>query len=301
MSDENNYCLSESALPPSPDRIDQIIQQVTNIKSQISPAPTGAKEPHIQLGYPKTQSDRVRPLRSKKLHYAFACCGSITGIFFLATFLAAGFLPPLPPSYTAEQVAEHYRNHETGIHVAGVLSILTGVFWLPYAVVISDQMRRIPNIPWILPALQLASGVLSTIGFTVPGTVLGVAGFRIDWDAATLQLLNDMFWIFSVMPLYPFVLMAWVWCYAILIDDRDVPLYPKYMAVVTFITTAMLLWSAAIHVTKNGPFAWNGAFGFWVPFGAFGVEVAVDAYFLLRAIRRDYFEEPERIESDKTC
>ncbi|KAI0107256.1 integral membrane protein [Nemania sp. FL0031] len=261
----------------------------------------GIQEPHPILDYPITQSAEVRLFESKRLHYFFACCGLIAGAFFLVGFIAADFLPPMPPSYTAEQVTAHYKYHQTGIHVFAAFLMIACTFWVPYVVVISDQMRRIPNIPWAFPALQLASGVVSTAGFLIPGLVLGVAGLRVERDPRELQLLNDMFWLTVIMTFQPFIVMSWVWSYAIFKDNRDTPLYPKYVAYVACFLSTMFLWSSATHVATKGPFAWDGALGFWVPLAALGIQLPGETYFLLRAIRRDYYEETRKVKSNGTC
>ncbi|KAI1126416.1 membrane protein [Nemania abortiva] len=256
------------------------------------------REVHTGLGHPTARPAKAGIWGSKGLHYAFACCGLATAVFFLIGLIAADFLPPLPPHYTAERIAEHYEHHQTGIHVCSAFMMFAGTLWLPYTVVISDQLRRIPKIPWLLPTIQLASGIAGIIGFLLPGMVLGVAGLRIERDPEVFQLLNDMFWLFFVMPFQPFVFMTLAWAYAILIDDREIPLYPKFMAVVNFVVAAMLFWSTAVHVATRGPFSWNGALGFWVPLAVFGLQLSGDTYFLLRAIHRDYLGEAEGVGSE---
>ncbi|KAL6410735.1 putative integral membrane protein [Ilyonectria robusta] len=238
-------------------------------------------------------------LKPKNLHYACASSGLICGTLFFLAFIASDFLPPPRPWWTPERTAEHYASHQKGVHAGSVLLMFSGTFFLPYTAIISDQMRRIPNIPWVLPQLQLASGIASTIGFFMPGMQLAATALRKDRDPKLIELSSDMFWMFAVMPFQTFILMSWAWSYAIIIDNRPKPLYPKAMALVNLVSPAMFLWSVAIHTTLHGPFAWNGALGFWLPLVAFGLQFLGDTYFLFRAIHRDDLEN-DRVDSPIT-
>ena len=68
--------------------------------------------------------------------------------------------------------------------------IFSGMFFLPYVAVISTQMRRIPDIPWVLPALQLAAGAANVFTFVIPGMVMAVAAYRKDRDPYLVELMN---------------------------------------------------------------------------------------------------------------
>lgn len=71
--------------------------------------------------------------------------------------------------------------------------MFAGIVYLPYTVVIPDQMRRIPRAPRILPQLQIACGIASTLGFFVPGVILGIAAFPRERSVEQMMLLNNAF------------------------------------------------------------------------------------------------------------
>ncbi|KAM5346066.1 hypothetical protein ACJ41O_009071 [Fusarium nematophilum] len=238
-----------------------------------------------------------RWLRPKLLHYAFASCGLICGILFFIAFLASDFLVPLSPTWSPERTADHYQKHQTGIHAGSALMMFSGTFFLPYTISISDQMRRIPNIPWVLPQLQIASGIAGTFGFFMPGMHLAVAALRADRSPELIELANDTFWMYAILPFQTFILQSWAWSYAIIIDNRPRPMYPKILAVINLIVPAMFLFSVAVHATLRGPFAWNGALGFWLPLITFGMQFVADSYFLFRAIQRDYLGAEDSVPS----
>jgi hypothetical protein len=104
----------------------------------------------------------------------------------------------------------------------------------------------------------------------IPSIIIAIGAFR-EREPALTELMNDAYWLFAIMPFQTFWPMSWAWSYAILVDDREKPMFPKFMGVVNFFAPLMFGWSIAMHATKSGPFAWNGALGFWVAAVVFGV------------------------------
>ncbi|KAH8807538.1 hypothetical protein F5884DRAFT_880682, partial [Xylogone sp. PMI_703] len=169
--------------------------------------------------------------------------------------------------------------------------IFSGMFYLPYTVLMSIQMDRIPGIPRGLSLLQVASGAASIFTFSLPAMVLALAAYRPERPAEMTQLLNDMFWLFAIMPWPTFVTQNWAFACAILLDTRPQPLLPKYMALLNVIAPISFAPSLGLHFVKSGVVAWNGGLGFWTPGVAFSIQFLLDAYCLYRAIGRDDVEE----------
>ncbi|PMD33519.1 hypothetical protein L207DRAFT_386859, partial [Hyaloscypha variabilis F] len=209
------------------------------------------------------------------------CCPT----FFFAGFIAAGFIPPIKPSLSAEQTAQHYRNHEAGVRVGASLILLSGMFYLPYTALITSQMERIPRVPRGVSFLQLGSGAASIFTFMVPAMILAVIGYRVDRDANMTQMMNDAFWIFAVMPFPSFITQNWAFAYAILCDDRSRPLFPRYVGVVNVIAPLVFSPALGLHCVKSGVLAWNGALTFWLPAVCFGLQFGVDAFSLFNAVK----------------
>lgn len=237
-----------------------------------------------------------RRMNPKYFHYGCVCCGMLCSLFFFGAFIAAGFIPPISPTWGPERVKEHYVHHQIGMHIGAILMMCSGMFFIPYVAVISQQMRRIPNIPWILTTMQLAAGAANVWTFCVPPMVLAVAAYRMDRTPEMFQFMNDMFWLFATMPFQTFIPVSWTLAYAILIDRRKQPLYPKYMALLNFFAPVMFWWSMGVHIVHSGVFSWNGALGFWLPAVFFGATFSGDTYFMFKAIKLEYedWESDER-------
>jgi hypothetical protein len=236
--------------------------------------------------FDRAQSSLSNP---RTFQYAAIISGICCPAFFFAGFIAAGFIPPLKPSLSAEQTAQHYRNHEAGVRVGASLLLLSGMFYLPYTALITSQMERIPHVPRGVSFLQLGSGAAGIFTFMVPAMILAVTGYRVDRDANMTQILNDAFWVFAVMPFPTFIAQNWAFSYAIFCDDRSRPLFPRYVGVVNVIAPLVFAPALGLHAVKSGPIAWNGALTFWLPAVCFGLQFGVDAFSLFKAVKiEDY-------------
>jgi len=236
--------------------------------------------------FDRAQSSLSNP---RTFQYAAIISGLCSPTFLFAGFIAAGFIPPLKPSLSAEQTSQHYRNHETGVRVGAILILLSGMFYLPYTALITSQIERIPHVPRGVSSLQLGSGAAGIFTFMVPAMILAVIGYRVDRDANMTQMMNDTFWVFAVMPFPTFSAQNWAFAYAILCDDRLKPLFPRYVGVVNVIVPLVYPPALGLHCVKSGVIAWNGALGFWLPAVCFSLLLGVDAFSLFKAVKiEDY-------------
>jgi hypothetical protein len=208
-------------------------------------------------------------------------------LFFFFGFVAAGFIPPIPPSYSAEQIKEHYQRHEAGIRVGAMLIMVSGTFYLPYSAVISAQMNRMSHIPYLISALQLASGAACVFTFVLPGVALALAAYRLDRNAEATQTLNDWFWFLSIMPWPSFMTQNFAFAYAIFTDKSPKPVFPKFIAIINIASPILFLPVTFLHFVKSGPIAWNGGVTWWMVAVVFGLQLIFDSFCLIRAIRND--------------
>lgn len=213
--------------------------------------------------------------------------GMVCVTLFFTAFAFMHFIPPVSPGDSAAEIADHYSEHTNSIRFGAGLMLISSLFYASFTAVISAQMRRIPGIHPAAVYTQLAAGAFGCLTFLVPGLIFEVAAFRPDRDPSQTQLLNDMGWIFMVMPWMPFLAQNWTFAYAILSDRRDKPLFPHWIAY--FNVWAILIFSPAIALPyfKSGLFAWNGLLVVWIPAFVFIAQFVVNVWALLRAIARE--------------
>ncbi|KAL4810804.1 hypothetical protein BDV18DRAFT_155417 [Aspergillus unguis] len=221
------------------------------------------------------------------IQYYCAGCGVICSLTFLLGFVAVDFIGPIKPWWTAEQTARHYQEHTKGVHGGAALLVVSGMFYLPFSAAISYQMHRIPNLHYLVHQLQLASAAAGIWTFILPGIILGVTGYRPYRNAEITQGMSDFFWICALTPWPTFLIQNFAFSYAIIIDERQKPLFPKEVALANIVAPVLFTPALGMHTTLTGPVAFNGTLTFWVPGVFFCTQLVVDSVFLSLAIRNE--------------
>jgi len=204
-------------------------------------------------------------------------------LFFLA-FIIAGFLPIPAPSLSQAEVVAMYQQHATGIRSGMLVMMMAGMFLLPTVGLISHHMRRIPNLPVALPYAQLSLGATNSMFFFIPAIMFLVTAYRPDRPPELTYLMNDMSWIFAVLPWPPAFMESVVIAVAILADTGAIKIFPRWVGWLNiWVALAFVPASLLVFVT-TGPFAWNGIITFGLAGTMFLVWFIVMAWALLKAI-----------------
>lgn len=230
-----------------------------------------------------------------------AIAGVICPLLFFGAFIAAGFIPPLAPSASAAQIAAHYQSHATGIRLGAGLMLMSGMFYAAFTALISGQMRRIPGVHQTVINTQLAAGAFGCLTFLVPAMFFASSVFRPDRAPDLTLLMNDMSWIFLVMPWPPFMVQNFAFAFAILSDKQPITIFPRWLAYLNVWAPIIFTPAIVLPFFKSGPFAWNGIFVFWVPATVFVIQFIVNTIFLLKAIKTEEIEtagDPDLCSSD---
>lgn len=240
---------------------------------------------------------RTRFFSTKWVLYCSAFSGVIGGLMFLFGLVAAHNVGPMKPYWDEDQTAHFWRSHLPGAQAGASLLMLSGMFYLPFSSAIWWQMRRIPGLHPIVPAIQLSSAAAGVWTLSGPGVILGALVFRLERDPQITQIFTDFFWIITFAPWPTFMTQGFAWSYAVLTDPRPNPSLPKVQALVNFIVPICFSPAIAMHTAKHGPIAWNGALSYWVPGAAFVIQMITDAICLMYAIRAELatgevFEDP---------
>lgn len=207
--------------------------------------------------------------KSSISHNAFskfgASCGILTLVFLLAGFPSAGFIPPLSPSLAADEVVAHYASHRAAIKATGTLMSLIGVTYSLFVATISGQLSRIPGIPRAVIYTQLLGGCITGLYMTLPGYILLVTAYRPERSPDITVAFNDMFWILLILDIPAFAVQELAFSYAVIQDRRPRPLFPRWVAYSTAISTIVYWPALGVPFVYNGALCWNGVVGFWLP------------------------------------
>lgn len=196
------------------------------------------------------------------------------------------FIPPLPPTLPAEQVAAHFRDHSVGIRLGMVLFMFSGTLLVPITAIFALLIKRIEGKASILTYSQLITGTVALVLFIPPVICWTAAAYRPERALEDIVLLNDLGWLFFIMIVPPGILQVALIGIAILQDKRPEPLFPRWLAYLNLWVGVLFIPGGVVSLFKTGPFAWDGLIAFWIPVVVFGAWWWVMFIMCLKAIRK---------------
>lgn len=212
-------------------------------------------------------------------------------VFWLIGFVFfAQWIPPLPPSASAQEVADIFRTRSVSILLGMVFMSMGGAFYLPWTMTLSLLIKEIEGKSWFLSGTQLAAGVLSCTTLFIPAFIWAAAAFRPERNPEITQALVDLGWLYFITPIGPFILQYVILAVAIFMDKRPVPAFPRWIAYLQLWVSVSFLPGLVAFFMKTGPFAWNGLFVWWIPFTTFTAWFVVMIVFARKAVLRQQEE-----------
>ncbi len=217
---------------------------------------------------------------------------SWSGFVYIA-FLMVGiwplahFFPSQPPAWGPEQIARYYAENRIGIRAGMVLVLLGSMFYVPWTAILARLVERVEGKPGILTYCQIIAGGCNVLLTAYPAGWWLLAAFRPERDPQLVQLLNDISWSQFLGVITPFYFVPISIAYAALADDSgEPPVIPRWVGWFNIWFELSLLPLVVIFWFHAGPFAWNGIFGFYLPFSLFWVWFFVMTWTLHRALPR---------------
>jgi hypothetical protein len=140
----------------------------------------------------------------------------------------------------------------------------------------------------VLALMQFGGAVLLVVFFQLCGMLWAAATFRAELDASTIRMLNDLSWLIFVMVFPGYVLQLSCIAIASFMDRSAQPIWPRWVGYLNLWIAMSGAGGAVAVFFKDGPFAWNGLVGFYIPIGAFTIWIAVMTYFMHTGITRQF-------------
>jgi hypothetical protein len=215
-------------------------------------------------------------------------------VLYVGFWVIAGFVPPPSPQDSAAETAKLFSDHSTGIRLGIVLTNLGSGLLCAWYGTLSVQLKRIEghSSPWTYT--QLVGGAASVVIFLIPCALWEAAAYRPDADPVVTQRLNDAAWLMFIGLVCTGIMQAVAVGMAILQDERERPVFPRWSGYLSIWVGLLLLPGALVPFFKGGPFAWTGVFAFWVVLFAFTIWVVALSVLLLGAVTRQEREEADR-------
>lgn len=186
-------------------------------------------------------------------------------LYLIGFALFSGFIPIVPPSWNAVEVASFFEENQNSILVGQIICEIAAAMLVPWAVAIFSQMMRLEDGVRALSFTQLGFGVIGAVFFMLPSFIWATMAFRTGITPETLLILNDFAWIAWVISWPPFAFQAIAISAVVLLSKTKQEIFPRWAAY-TSLWLGISMFPASLAVFfKDGPFAWNGLIAVYVP------------------------------------
>ena len=243
--------------------------------------------PSAQLG---VRPDTAGPTSAADFWLWKACAwaGPVYIIGILISWAGvAGFVPPPGEDWGPQKIAAFYADNEVAIRLGMEGVLFFAMFYFIWSLAIARVMRRAEGRERILSTIQLIGGV-STAWITAGCALLWLtASFRAhSRPPEGTALLNDLAWmVFDMTAMATFFQMV-AYGALILVDRREKPLMPRWLAYLTFWLAASLFAVFFMPSFHTGPFSWQGLITLYIALGAFFVWTIAASWYTIVAIHR---------------
>jgi hypothetical protein len=218
----------------------------------------------------------------------------VLAIIWLGVFLLfPGFLPPMSPGMSAQEVAAFYRNPENlpRIRYSMIVFNWFAVGLIPLLALIVLQIRRMAHRTPIFSYGIIACAAGGPTIFLLANLFWLLAAFRPERDPELTLLLNDFAWVTFASQVGFLIAQSVILALAIYLDRQARPVFKRWVAHFNLLIAAAMLPASFVGLAMGGPIAWNGLLTFWVRNVAVGLWIAVMGVVLGLAIYRQRDEE----------
>ena len=211
----------------------------------------------------------------------------LLAILIASFVLFPGFIPPVSPRASAEEVVAFYRNDLSRVRYSMILFNWFGVALIPVVLLIAERMRGMAHRTAVLRYCVIGVAGGAPIAFLTSTVFWLLAAFRPERSPELTLLTNDLAWItFTcgvpfLVALFLFLALAIAW------DAQPHPVFPRWVGWCNLAMAAAVAPAGFAGLAKSGPFAWDGLVSFWVKNGAFALWLVVMAKALWPALQRD--------------
>jgi hypothetical protein len=214
-------------------------------------------------------------------------------IWITAFFLFPGFVHPMSPTMSAEQVAAFYSDPHnlSRIRYSMILFNWFCVGLIPILTLIVMQIRRMAHRTPIFSYCMLGIMAAGPTLFLVANLFWLLAAFRPERNPNLTQMFNDLAWV-AFSSGVPFLIgQSVILALAIYLDHQPRPVFKPWVAHFNLLVAAALAPAAFTGLALGGPMAWDGLLPFWVRNVAIALWIVVMGVVLGQAIYQQRIED----------
>lgn len=206
-----------------------------------------------------------------------------------AFLLFPGFVQPMSPAMSAEEVAAFYRDPDNlaRIRYSMILFNWFSVGLVPVLALIVMQMRRMAHRTPILVYSVLGCIAGGPTLFLLANLFWLLAAFRPERSAELIQLFNDMAWVTFTSQVGFLIFQSLFLALAIYLDRQPRPVFRSWVAHFNLAIALALVPASFVGLAlETGALAWDGLLTFWVKNIAIALWIAVMGIALGQVIYR---------------
>jgi hypothetical protein len=218
----------------------------------------------------------------------------IAWLIWLACFLAfPGFVQPMSPKMTAEQVSAFYFDPANLARIRYSMIVFNwfGVALIPMLAMIAMQIHRMAHRTPILTYCFIGCIAGGPTLFCMADLFWLLAAFRPERDPALVQMFNDMAWVTFTSQVTFLIAQSVFLALAIYLDRQARPVFSAWVGHFNLLIAAALVPAAFSAMTLEGALAWDGALSFWLKNIAISVWIVVMTLALGSAVLRQRREQ----------
>jgi len=216
---------------------------------------------------------------------------AIAIIWVSAFFIFPGFVHPMSPTMSADQIASFYRDETARIRYSMILFNWFGVGLIPTVMLLAMQVRRMAHRTPILSYSLIACAGGPPCLFLIANMFWLLGSFRPERAPELTQLLNDLAWITFTISVPYLIAQCLLLALAIYWDRQEQPVFKMWVAHFNLLVAVALAPAAFTALTFSGPLAWDGLLSFWVKNIAIAAWIVVMGVVLGQSILRRRAEE----------
>ncbi len=214
-------------------------------------------------------------------------------IWISAFLLFPGFVHPMSPTMSADEVAAFYRDPANlpRIRYSMILFNWFCVGLIPILMLLLMQMRRMAHRTPILSYCMIACAAGGPAIFLIANLFWLLAAFRPERAPELTQLFNDLAWVTFTIQVPYLIMQSVLLALAIYWDRQPRPVFRPWAAHFNLLVAAALAPAAFTGLALGGPMAWDGLLPFWVKNITIAIWIVVMGIVLGQAIRRQRVED----------
>lgn len=207
-------------------------------------------------------------------------------LWITAFFLFPGFVHPMAPTMSADEVAAFYRDPQNlpRIRYSMILFNWFCVGLIPLLMMIAIHMRRMAHRTPIFSYCIIACAAGGPTVFLFANLLWAIAAFRPDRAPEATMAYNDLAWVTFTAGVPFLIAQSAILAAAIYLDRQPQPVFRRWVAHFNLLVAAALIPAAFTGLAMEGPLAWNGLLSFWVKNIAIAVWIVVMGIVMARLI-----------------